>query len=92
MRFSIQLLVRSYPGRPVSTFSIQPVPELDAAGINLENDDLLINPVTKDTQLMQGAIPWRGAREKNPLFLQMFIKSTIAVGNIVLDCIASTYN
>jgi hypothetical protein len=92
MRFSIQLLVRSYPGHPVSTFSIQPVPELDAAGIDLENDDFLINPVTKDTQLMQGAIPWRGAREKDPLFFQMFIEFNTAVGDIVLDCTASTSN
>jgi hypothetical protein len=48
--------MRSYPRRPVSTFYIRPVPELDAAGIDLDNDDLLINPMTKDTQLMQGAI------------------------------------
>jgi hypothetical protein len=66
------------------------VPELDAAGIDLENDDLFIHPVTKDTQLMRGEIPWKGAREKDPLFLQMFIESTTAVGDIVLNCIAST--
>ena len=67
MQFSIQLLVRSYLGRPVSTFSIRLVPELDSVGIDLENDDLLINPVTEDTQLMRGTIPWRGTR-KDPLF------------------------
>jgi hypothetical protein len=61
------------------------VSKLDATGINLENDDLLIKPVTKDTQLMRGAIPWRGARKKDPLFLQMFIESTTIVGDIVLD-------
>jgi hypothetical protein len=59
-------------------------------GIDLDNDNLLINPVTKDTQLMRGTIPWRGAREKDPLFLQMFIESTTLVGDIVLDCTAST--
>jgi hypothetical protein len=68
------------------------VPKLDAASIDLENDDLLINLVTKDTQLMRGAIPWRGAREKDPLFLQMFIETTTAVSDIVLDCTASTGN
>jgi hypothetical protein len=78
--------MRSYPRRPVSTFYIRPVPELDAAGIDLDNDDLLINPMTKDTQLMQGAISWRGAGEKDPLFLQMFIESTTLVNDIVLDC------
>jgi hypothetical protein len=54
--------------------------ELDATGIDLVNDDFLINPATKDTQLMQGAIPWRGARKKDPLFLQMFIKYTASTG------------
>jgi hypothetical protein len=82
--------VRSYLRRPLSAFSIRPVPELDVVGIDLENDDLLINPVTKDTQLMQGAIPWRGAREKDSLFLQMFIESTTLSGDIALDCTAST--
>jgi hypothetical protein len=66
--------------------------ELDAADIDLENDDLLINPVTKDTQFMQGAIPWRRARKKDPHFLQMFIESKTVVGDIVLDCTASTGN
>jgi hypothetical protein len=89
MQFSIQLLVRSYPGHPVSTFSIRPMPKLDATGIDLDNDDLLLNLVTKDMQLMQGAILWRGAREKDPLFLQMFIESTMLVGNMVLNCTAS---
>jgi hypothetical protein len=65
------------------------VPKLDAKGIDLDNDDLLINLVTKDTQLMRGAIPWRGAREKDPLFFQMFIESTTLLGDIILDCIAS---
>ena len=83
--------MRSYPRRLVSTFSIRLVLELDATGINLDNDDLLINLVIKDTQLMQGATPWRGAREKDPFFLQMFIESTMLVGDIVLDYIASTY-
>jgi hypothetical protein len=36
--------------------------------------------------LMRGTIPWRGARKKDPLFLQMFIESTTLVGDIVLDC------
>jgi hypothetical protein len=39
---------------------------------------------------MRGAIPWRRTREKDPLFLQIFIESTTAVGDIVLDCTAST--
>jgi hypothetical protein len=75
---------------PSSTFSIQPVVELDSVGINVAVDDVLFNLVTKDTQLMRGNTPWRGGREKDPLLLQLLIESTTQVSDIVLDCIAST--
>jgi hypothetical protein len=56
---------------PSSTFSIQPVVELDSVGINVAVDDVLFNLVTKDTQLMRGNTPQRGGREKDPLLLQL---------------------
>jgi hypothetical protein len=73
-----------------STFSIQPVNELDSVGINIAVDDVLFNLVTKDTQLMRGSTPWRGGREKDPILLQLLIESTTHVGDIVLDCTTST--
>jgi hypothetical protein len=82
--------VRSYPGVPSSTFTIQPVAKLDSVGIDVAIDDVLFNLKTKDTQLMKGITPWRGGREKDPLLLQLLIESTTQVGDIVLDCIAST--
>jgi hypothetical protein len=75
---------------PSSTFSIGPVADLDSVGIDVAVDDVLFNLVTKDTQLMNGSIPWRGGREKDPLLLQLLIESTTQVGDIVLDCTAST--
>jgi hypothetical protein len=75
---------------PSSTFSIQPVAELDSVGIDIAVDDVLFNLVTKDTQLMRGNTSWRGGREKDPLLLQLLIESTTQVGDIVLDCTAST--
>jgi hypothetical protein len=83
-------MVRSYPRLPSSTFSIGPVAKLDAVGINVAVDDVLFNLVTKDTQVMRGNTPWRGGREKNPVLLQLLIESTTQVGDIVLDCTAST--
>jgi hypothetical protein len=53
---------------------------------------LLFNLVMKDTQLMRGSTPWRGDREKDPILLQLLIESTTQVGDIVLDCTASTGN
>jgi hypothetical protein len=82
--------VRSYPAVPSSTFSIRPLTELDSVGIDVAVDDVLFNLVTKDTQLMSGSTPWRGGREKDPVLLQLLIESTAQVGNIVLDCTAST--
>jgi hypothetical protein len=77
LKFCIQLLVRSYPEVPSSTFSIRPVAELDSIGIDIAVDDVLFNLVTKDTQLMRGSIPWRGGREKDPILLQLLIESTM---------------
>jgi hypothetical protein len=64
--------------------------ELDPVGIDIAVDDVFFNLVTKDTQLMRGSIPWRGGREKDPLLLQLLIESTTQVGDLVLDCTAST--
>jgi hypothetical protein len=69
LKFCIQLLVRSYPRMPPSTFSIGPVAELHSVGIDVAVDDVLFNLVTRDTQLLRGSTPWRGGREKDPVLL-----------------------
>jgi hypothetical protein len=75
---------------PSSTFSIRPMAELDSVGIDVAVDNVLFNLVTKDTHLMRGSIPWRRGREKDHVLLQLLIESTTHVGDIVLDCTAST--
>jgi hypothetical protein len=90
LKFCIQLLVRSYPEVPSSTFSIRPMAELDSVSIDVAVDDVLFNLVTKDTQLMRSSTPWRGGREKDPVLLQLLIESTTQVGDIVLDCTSFT--
>ena len=75
---------------PSSTFSIKPMVELDSIGFDVAVDDVFFNLVTKYTQLMRGSTPWRGSREKDPILLQLLVESTTQVGDIVLDCIAST--
>jgi hypothetical protein len=75
---------------PSSTFFIRPMAELDSVGIDVAVDDVLFNLVTRDTQLMRGSSPWRGGREKDPVLLQLLIESTTQVGDIILDCTAST--
>jgi hypothetical protein len=62
----------------------------DSGGLDVANNDVLFNLVRKDSQLMNGSIPWRGGREKDPLLLQLLIESTTSLGDTVLDCTAST--
>jgi hypothetical protein len=90
LRFCIKLLVRNIPSSSPSLFSLKPVEELEAVGIDIVADDVLHNFVTKDSQLMRDTVPWRGAREKDPIFLQMLIEATTHVGDIVLDCTTAT--
>jgi hypothetical protein len=83
-------LVRSNEEMPPSTFFFRAMSDPDSGGFDVATDDVLFNLVTKDSQLMNGSIPWRGGREKDPLLLQMLIESTTSLGDIVLDCTAST--
>jgi hypothetical protein len=83
-------MVRDITGASAPAFSFQPVQELLDFDIDVDSDDVLHNLVTKETQMMRGIIPWRGCREKDPLLLQMLIEATTSVGDIVMDCSAST--
>lgn len=73
-----------------STFALRIIPEVRDAGIDLEEDDLLHNFTTAKTQLMNGTIPWRGAREKDPRFIQILVEASTDPGDVVLDYNAST--
>ena len=45
---------------------------------------------TQLKKLMNGFVPWWGAREKHPIFMQMFIEALCKPGAVVIDVIAST--
>jgi hypothetical protein len=83
-------MVKTFPGASEPAFSLQPVEELESVGIDVSTDDVLHNFVTKDSQLMNGSTPWRGSREKDPLLMQLLIESTTCMGDLVMDCTAST--
>ena len=73
-----------------SNFSILENRKLSNVGLKIEGEGLLHNPTTRDTCLMHGAMPWRGAREKHTLLLQLLIECFSRPGDVVLDCNAST--
>ena len=52
-----------------SNFKIQ-------GNLNVNNDDVLFSFIIKETQFMIGAKPWRGAYEKDPILLQIFIEAS----------------
>jgi len=74
LRFCIWLLVKTFPGASEPAFKFHAVEELEALGIDVSTDDVLHNVVTMETQLMKESTPWRGAREKDPLLIQMLIE------------------
>lgn len=77
-------------GVPQSKFSFQPIPALELHGVDVARDDILQNYMGKADQLMNGGMPWRGAREKSTLFMQMLIQSSSHPGDVVLDCTTGT--
>ena len=87
-RFWIQLFVRDDPIK--SLFSIKENHELSDVGLHVEVVDTFFNLTTIKSQLMHGTVPWRGALEKDPLFMQVLIESFTKPGDIVLDWKAST--
>jgi hypothetical protein len=89
LRFRILLLVRT--GKTwTSRFQFQECKALSDSSVDFLSDDVVHNFTTKDTVLMNGAVPWRGAREKDPALLRLLIEATTKSGDIVFDYNAST--
>lgn len=73
-----------------SNFQLQKNANAFNSDLDLQCDDLLHNFTTKDSQLMKGSIPWRGAREKDPKFVQILLEACTRPGDLVMDYNAST--
>jgi hypothetical protein len=87
------LLVRNLVGIGPSKFQFQPCPKLAELGIDVAVDDVLQNFTKKETLTMDSNFkPWRGAREKDPRFLQMLIEASTFPNDIVVDCTAAIGN
>jgi len=72
------------------SFQLHTNPQTRNVGIDLEEDDLLHNFTTSSSQLMNGDIPWRGAREKDPKLLQILLEVSTFPSDVVLDYNAFT--
>ena len=87
-RFRIFLFIREK--QAASSFSIHIDPNLAKVGINVKKDDILFNYTSTDSQAMNGTMPWRGAREKDEWFMQMFLEAFTSPGSVILDATAAT--
>ena len=72
-----------------SKFTIAADESLTEFGLGVAEFDVLFNFTTADSQSMNGSVPWRGAREKDPVFLQMLIEAFTKPGSVILDAFAS---
>jgi hypothetical protein len=60
--FHITVLVRDPPTFSASNLCFRSIPEVENVGIDLYEDDLLHNFVSKDSQLINGAISMEGIK------------------------------
>ena len=81
----LHLACKGHSNTAAFAFSLHSILQID-----LYKDDVLLNFVTMDSQLMNGAIPWKELREKDLLFLKMLIEASIEVDDIVIDNIVAT--
>ena len=64
--------------------------EFEKQDVCVGENDVYFNYTTEKNQLVNGSIPWRGAREKHPIIMQMFIEVLCKSGAVVIDVTAST--
>ena len=60
------------------------------ASVDVGTDDMLMNYTHADDMAMNGDIPWRGGREKDPRFFTILQEATSVTGDLILDCTAFT--
>jgi hypothetical protein len=77
---------------PLSQFVFNSILTLEKQSVDVGGDDILKNFTTKESQMINGTVSWRGPRDCNPLLLQMFIEAMSQPGDLVLDCTSTTGN
>jgi hypothetical protein len=87
-RFRIFLYRRAKKDNMAISFNKNEV--LVKEGVSVKDDDIIFNYTSEKDQLMDGLVPWRGAREKHRDIYQMFIESLTKSGGVVMDVTPST--
>lgn len=83
--FGVTLLVKDLKSKGESKFAFKRTLTMKKAGVDIENDDMLMNYMHED-----GNKPWRGAHKKDPRFFTLLLEATSNEGNVIVDCTAST--
>lgn len=83
-------MVKDLGEKGKSNFSFKCSTTMKSASVDMGRDDMLINYTLEGDLAMNGGIPWRGPREKDPRLFQLLLEGTTVEGDLVLDCTAST--
>ena len=78
---------RSIPKPCHSKFQLRTDVSLKSIGVDLVEGDAILNFTNPMT--MNGALAWRGAKEKDSTFISSLILSSTAVGDVVVDVTAA---
>ena len=89
-KFGVTLLVKNLGSKGKSKFSFKQTKTMIKAGVDVANDDMLLNYTHADDMAMNGEKPWRGWREKDPRFFTILLEATSVEGDLIVDCTAST--
>lgn len=84
------LFVKDLGAKGKSNFSFRLTDYLKEKGLDFERGDMMMNYTKETDQAMDGAKPWRGAREKDPRFFACLIDAVSDEGDLVVDCTAAT--
>jgi len=91
MVFSIAFVVKENGPKTKSAYPFQFIQEHDTLGVNLAVDNILQNWYNLKDVTMNGAVLWRGPREKSRQFMQMIVPEAFTEpGAVIVDCTAAT--
>ncbi len=89
-KFGITLVVKDLGVKGKSNFSFKLTTTMVKAGVDIAEDDMVMNYTYLDNMTMNDEKPWRGAHEKDPWFFQNLLEATSVEGDVILDCTTST--
>jgi hypothetical protein len=74
----------------VEVFIFISTPDLSSLGWSVEETDVLVNHMERDSMSMRGSVPWRAGREHSVAFFSMLFHALTKPQAVIVDAFAST--